>query len=827
MKKIIASLLVACLLCPPALLSQSLAAVPSSHQTEAEKLDWMIHPCDDFRAHLLSLRLDGALQRKDASFYKELLDTQNAFLIQRMARCPQKDDWFDSLAQNLQAGMMTAPDVLSLIYAAKEVIASAPQCRNNECTRPALAAALLTFAGAAVQKQGPFGFSAAEQKKISSAALGATKSIEMVLPQDLGGVQTKAFMLRPFLSALYVWRGYGVLATAVKGIITQSQQKSFGNYARNVYDTKRYVLEEAAMEVLASAGEQAKNDLLDYALKGYTKTSAVRAAIALSYYSLPPLYEKTIHDNVKKYYCQGLTKDPTLDKRLKTELAYAYGKGTSPSYITAPGDTSCLVVVPYGEDPRLVSRKQVNQFMAFLGETLLWYTGIELISFGVRALRVNQVIRGAGKLRQGALTTQSQNLYRSGQATRKMEQALSSVSAAKNTGNVTDDVLRAVQSSSGKFENKVIVRKGSQMTAPLKEELEQVGGAKLYQQVERSLGVKPEITPSQVKKGTKNLAKKHKKAAAARPQGQAPAATASPQASAAAAAARNETAALLNQNSETLLHYLRDAYGLELTRLRSVRTLLARAETLSDGGALKQAVFTRIENLLASKPEIIKSYYRATGGRMAKPNIRLRYLGNEQTVTAKTFNPKLMTLVLEEHIQPGNLLMKGYLSQMSQRVNGASFPFRLDTKGTASIMVLPKARTKDISRLYRQLLNCSKQEPCRFVLDHGETLMLYAPDEQIWLRVGKHEVSNKFHLHLNTKTTLRLKEGAAKGQETVILNYPVPIQGAEKVFRSTAKLKGREAYVAAQRTAVAEENYQLFVIQALEDLLRSGVAVAL
>ncbi len=162
---------------------------------------------------------------------------------------------------------------------------------------------------------------------------------------------------------------------------------------------------------------------------------------------------------------------------------------------------------------------------------------------------------------------------------------------------------------------------------------------------------------------------------------------------------------------------------------------------------------------------------------------------------------------------------------MVQRINGPSFPFRLDTKGVASIMVLPKARTRDISRLYRELLNCSAQSPCRFVLDHGETLMLYAPDEQIWLRVGKHEVANKFHLHLNTKTTLRLKEGPFKGQETVILNYPVSVTGAEKVFRSTAKLKGREAYVAAQRAVVAEENYRLFVTQALEDLVRAGVAV--
>lgn len=819
MKKLLACLLAVCLLCPPALSAQS--RKPSlPYPTEEEKMFLLVYPCDDAKASSLNLHVQGALYRQDAALYKELADIQNAFFIKRLARCPQKDDWFDPLAQNLQAGVMKATDMLALLTAAKEVIAAAPQCRRDACTRPALAAALLTLAGSAIQPESPFGFSVEEQGRLSRAAAEAAQTIETVLPQDLGGIQTKTFMLRPFLSALYVWRGYETLAAAVRGIIAQSEQKAWGNYARNVYDTKRYPLEEAAMEVLSSTAEQAKNDLLEYALKGYTKTSAVRASIALSYLSLSPFLTKVIEDNVKNYYCQGLTKDPALDKRLKTELAFAYGHGRSLQYITPTGDKCCLVTVPQGEDPRLVNAKQVRQFMGFLGESLLWYTGFEVVSFGARALRINRVLKGAGQMRKAALQMpQPAALYRSGQTAQKVERALAAASPVKTTGSVADDILRAKPISSSGFGNRIVLKKGSPMTESIKDELEQLGGKRLYQQVEKSLGLGDDLTSSYVKKGSKKLAKKHKKKAVVRTS------SVAETASSAAAPALRQEAQLLSQNSETLLHYLRDTYGLELTRLRSVRTLLDRAETLGDAGALKEAVFTRIENLLANKQEIIKSYSRAAGTFSSRPNIRLRYLGNEQTVTAQTFQPKLMTLVLEEHIQPGNLLMKNHLSQMVQRINGPSFPFRLDTKGVASIMVLPKARTRDISRLYRELLNCSAQSPCRFVLDHGETLMLYAPDEQIWLRVGKHEVANKFHLHLNTKTTLRLKEGPFKGQETVILNYPVSVTGAEKVFRSTAKLKGREAYVAAQRAVVAEENYRLFVTQALEDLVRAGVAV--
>ncbi len=358
-----------------------------------------------------------------------------------------------------------------------------------------------------------------------------------------------------------------------------------------------------------------------------------------------------------------------------------------------------------------------------------------------------------------------------------------------------------------------ILKRGQIFTPDIEKQLYKQGGERLVQTFKRHFAVEEKPTAAPLKKNSKAARKARAKAKAQKLQADAP-----------AVLVRTDTG-FLSQRIDVLLGYLRNTYKLTPDALKDIKQVLLRAETLSDGKALKKAVFERVEQLLEMKADIIKAYASSTGRPQVRPGIRIYYLGNKETVTAASFVPKHITLAFEEVLYPGTLKE---LPNIASRINASRSPWAMHTKGTANIAAESGKRitTRDAARLYQDILNCSPTEPCRYILDKNGTILLYPPQGRIWLRVGEHEVANKFHLHLHTDKYLPVTGGIRNGQERVILNYRIPISGLERSFRVLARPKGKNSsrlYIPVQNTVA----YQTLVSGALEEMVRSGAAVGL
>ncbi len=279
----------------------------------------------------------------------------------------------------------------------------------------------------------------------------------------------------------------------------------------------------------------------------------------------------------------------------------------------------------------------------------------------------------------------------------------------------------------------------------------------------------------------------------------------------------------LNQASADLLYFLRERYELTPDSLKDIRDLFRLADTLPKGATLKRAVFLRVENLLKLKAGLIRNYSLLVR-RPVNPGVRVYYLGNKDITSVSRFDAKKITLALEETLYPNTLQD---LPVMATRVNSnPRTSWTLHTKGAASIQ-LPRGKylsSKETSALYQNLLGCSVKNPCFFTLDNRGTLMLYRADRQLWLRVGEHEVSNKFHIHLHTERVLPVEGGILNGAENVLLNYRIPITGVE--FLRPARNMAGGAFV-PYKPISETKGYQIFVMDALRDLLLARVAVPL
>ena len=363
-----------------------------------------------------------------------------------------------------------------------------------------------------------------------------------------------------------------------------------------------------------------------------------------------------------------------------------------------------------------------------------------------------------------------------------------------------------------------VYKKGSMMTPQLREALQKKGGERLVQAVEGK-GNPASASASKGTVGGKKAPKQTKAQNKAKKANVVSEQTAQP-----AVLARGD-AGFLNQKPDVLVNYLRRTYNLTPDSLKDIKRVLVRIETLSDGPALKRAVFERVEQLLKMKQDILASYAASTGRPRVHPGVRVYYLGDKEAITAASFQPKHITLALEEVLQPGTLRE---FSSIASRVNNNRSLWTMNTKGSASIVVQRGKRItpKDVSQLYQHVLNCSFKQPCRYLLDENGTVLFYPPQGRTWLRVGEHEVANKFHLHIHTDKYIPVAGGIRNGQERIILNYRVPMVNVDKNFRALSRAKGHgytEKHIPVRQT----EAYRVFVSGALEDMVRTGAAVSL
>ena len=105
--------------------------------------------------------------------------------------------------------------------------------------------------------------------------------------------------------------------------------------------------------------------------------------------------------------------------------------------------------------------------------------------------------------------------------------------------------------------------------------------------------------------------------------------------------------------------------------------------------------------------------------------------------------------------------------------------------------------------------------------------MLYRADKKLWLRVGEHEVANKFHLHLHTDKLFPVEGGIRNGMERVVLNYRIPLTDVQHVLRPASRAGGKGAYDARVVPVNQTQSYRLFVIDALEQLKNANAVMPL
>ena len=373
----------------------------------------------------------------------------------------------------------------------------------------------------------------------------------------------------------------------------------------------------------------------------------------------------------------------------------------------------------------------------------------------------------------------------------------------------------------------VVLKRGSLITPEIEQNILKVGGEDLLRTVERKLNLLDTPAPVRtVRKSGKKARREAQRAAAAEKKAKRQNAPSVPKAAQPAVLPRTHEA-FFQQDKSLLLRYLRNTYSLTPDALKDMSLILSRAETLPDGMALKKAVFARTEELLGRKDILLKRYASSVKRSSAKPSVRVYYLGDKEHITLSSFDPAQITLAMEETLQAGTLRD---LPSVIHRVNSAKTPWHMSEKGVASISWQnshQKITASDMSRLYSHLLDCSAYRPCFYEFNGANTLMLYRADKKLWLRVGEHEVANKFHLHLHTDKLFPVEGGIRNGMERVVLNYRIPLTDVQHVLRPASRAGGKGAYDARVVPVNQTQSYRLFVIDALEQLKNANAVMPL
>lgn len=199
----------------------------------------------------------------------------------------------------------------------------------------------------------------------------------------------------------------------------------------------------------------------------------------------------------------------------------------------------------------------------------------------------------------------------------------------------------------------------------------------------------------------------------------------------------------------TIPRLLRQKYALDV----------ANPQTLDVLGRLKQRskkemepLWRRFALLSKNKERLVASYIRASGNSGMEHSLtRLVYLGDDAGL-GKTPNPEEWGLIFETFLKPNNKWLTQ--SSLANIVRGGS----MGTDGHISLSYDPELLLtfnsvegfRRLDSLYANLLRCSTANPC-FMRAQGNSIYLYSPDKQFWLRMGHHEVQSgrKLHLHLH------------------------------------------------------------------------------
>lgn len=358
------------------------------------------------KAQRLDISARQALLKGDIETFK-ILQRKLTDVLLSLLRSPLSQERvyaLQRLSARLREGLLDKEESKQLFLYLRQTLLERKKCSTEaECEVVGLSALTLALSAAPENLSLPEVESGKNSLSGSKARL--TNLYLALLKNDYGSSRANAALAPYFLQALGYTGGTAYVQLALENFIKESKRLPLlwghasvpgGNYYLNRYDVANAPAQKAAIQVLASLGEEGKKTLEFYAAQNRSLVSYVHANIELAYLGKTSV---PVFENLARLYCHQVWHlDSQKDFELKKELAYAYGHGSAPAYIYKEGDKSCRVTVPQTPNPRLVLQERTE---AVMGEVLFNAAFLGAGEF-FNVLRYTRKLARAAKTRMSA-----------------------------------------------------------------------------------------------------------------------------------------------------------------------------------------------------------------------------------------------------------------------------------------------------------------------------------------------------------------------------------------------------------------------------------------
>lgn len=306
-----------------------------------------------------------------------------------------------TLGENLRLHLITPQDAEKAYEAFEKIVAQASSCSGLQCEFYSAAARGLAHSRKFHELEKEF-FDAGWQElpRLSKAELNRQRRLNLLkefVSRDFGSDVSNAQIVSGVLPAVAAMGSLKDLDEAVASVVNPDLNWYRAGKNRNSYTPKNAQAQIAAMDSLLDLGPLAQPVLKKYAFNQYSFVSYVHANINLAYTGLSKADDERNKNNLNRLYChRDFNLDSRADMEIKQKLAYAYGRGHAPAYITSAGDNSCLVVVPLTPDPRKVAEEWTDVVMGEVTFQLAFFGMGSVISGlknGVRVLKHFKTIK--------------------------------------------------------------------------------------------------------------------------------------------------------------------------------------------------------------------------------------------------------------------------------------------------------------------------------------------------------------------------------------------------------------------------------------------------
>lgn len=345
------------------------------------------------RAHDLDSLKNGvaeAYAKKDAVLFYFAVNDLNKRLLQYAASDDIEDkvEGASLLLEQMRIKRITKDDFAAAQKLFEEELAQSKTCSSLKCNFLAYAVQGLAFPSEYTRpNELPVIGVNKEIPTISSdkLRLGTFKTLAQ---RNWGSDESGAVMGPAILRSVTVLGSVKDLNEAAASLVNE-QTGMWGRGQNKVYKSKNWKTQKAAMDALADLGPRGQEVLKKFAFNNITFDSRYFANIALAYTPLNEADSAKNKANLKEIYCHtAFGIESQEDMQVHREVAYAYGRGSKPEYVTARGSDECLVTYPSEPDQRLVAKEWSDTVMSFVSVDMATLFLMPALTTGKWALRV-------------------------------------------------------------------------------------------------------------------------------------------------------------------------------------------------------------------------------------------------------------------------------------------------------------------------------------------------------------------------------------------------------------------------------------------------------